>query len=184
MRISNAFSSALAGIALFAAASSAIAQWQVGAFTGEITDSNERYTITVSCESPSVCEYAFARPRPGPAKAKRHRIEYAEVIDVDIPNKNLRATRDAVRADPRAYADARDGPLLRELRPLLESAALYSQCVGEPATKTPWGRICKLDSEGANLPAALLLAPTQDANCRGQYFCAYYVFPLRRVKGN
>lgn len=184
MRLAGAWRSAVTGFALFAVASSAFAQWQVGTFTGQIVDSNERYSIAVSCDSLNVCEYSFTRQPLGPGKAKRHRADRVEVVDVDMPNRNLRSTRDAVRANPRAYADAVDGPLLRDLRPLLESSAQYVQCVGEPATSKPWGRICTLDGEGDRLPAVVLLVPTMDTACKDQYFCAYYIFPLRRIKGS
>ena len=142
MRIAGAWRSALAGLVLLAGASSAFAQWQVGVFTGQIVDSNERYTIEVSCEASGVCEYAFTRQPLGPGKAKRRHADRVEAIDVEVPNRSLRATRESVKANARAYSDKVDGPLLRDIRPLLESAAQYAQCVGEPATSKPWGRLC------------------------------------------
>jgi hypothetical protein len=155
-------------------------RWHIGTFSGQLTNGNERTAITVTCDSQSVCEYAFATLPQAPGPVNRSRANNVQVIDVTIPNNNLLFTRNAVRADPEAYSHKSDGFILRELRTLLESQATFDACVGVPESAGAWGRLCKLDTEDATLPTAVLLVTTMNPTCNGKRFCAYYIFPLRR----
>jgi hypothetical protein len=155
------------------------AHWYVGTFSGQLIGSNERRLVTVTCPSPTVCEYSIGSQEAHARPATRVRSERIETIDPTIPNNNLNHTRITVQSHPDLYR-GRDGQPLEALRPLLESTAKYERCVGASEFESTWGRLCKLDSEADTLPAALLLLPTMKPTCARQAFCAYYVIPLRR----
>jgi hypothetical protein len=154
--------------------------WYFGSFMGQVISDKEKVQIRLRCPNWSVCEYSFVHQ---PAAAKRPapiRTEGIQVLDHEIANKNLAQLREAVNANPNAYKDEQDGPLLRELRPLIESKATFDLCVGVSDWSAPWGRLCRLHPEGASLPPVVLLLPTMGGECKKQNFCNYYFFPLHR----
>ena len=171
-------------LALFAtllpiAASAQDVPWHVATFSAEITLDGAPVRVTVNCESPKVCQYIIRPVATDTPPLWRNRTEGIEPVDALIPNNNLEHTRDAVRADAALYGEARDGPLLQALRPVLESKARYRHCVGLPERDGLWGQLCQLDTQALALPAAVLLLPTMNPTCGGA-FCAYYAIPLQR----
>ena len=144
---------------------------------------NKRWLVTVTCESPTVCEYTIKSTAPGAKPATRVRSDGIQSVDPTIPNNNLNHTRTVVQANPSLYGGP-DGLLLDALRPVLESSANYGRCVGASELTSTWGRLCQFESDAQVLPAAMLLMPTMTPTCGGKAFCAYIAIPLRRKSGS
>ncbi|MFG6416815.1 hypothetical protein ACG02S_23230 [Roseateles sp. DC23W] len=150
--------------------------WPHGSFTGVF----DKMQVTLTCDSLRACEYTFG---PGDAAVQpvlRRRARDIAPVDAQVANNNLTYTREAVQADPALYT-GREGPVLADLRPVLESQARYRQCVS--TADGDWGPLCQLDITKPGLPDAVLLVPTMNPTCNGQAFCAYYAVPLRRQTG-
>jgi hypothetical protein len=166
---------------LLALPHAASAQWYVGTFTGVIPHDSGQTTVTVTCKSGTQCEYSLRESASAADAFAPKSLDAVQEIDVAIMNNNLDFTRNAVKGDPAAYDNPREGMLLRALRTLLEYPVRFDACVGQPEKDGAWGRICRVDDPSPRLPEAVLAVTTMNPTCRGQRFCAYYFFPLRRT---
>ena len=158
------------------------ASWHVGVFVGQVASSKGKTEIRLTCDAKGVCAYAFLRQPQASRRYQQKIIPNLAAVDPAAPNKDLAHARAAVRRDPKAYGAEKDGPVLQQLRAVLESGASFDACVGTGDKIDLWGRICRLDAQGGRLPAVVLLVPTlNEGGCEGEVFCEYYLFALHRV---
>lgn len=178
---------ALIAVLVLGSPAAALAQaestgWVTGMYSGIVTSSKGRTEIRVTCDRKGVCSYAFLRLPQASRRFQQKVIPNLAAVDAGPANKELAHARDAVRRNPRAYASEEDGPVLQQLRPLLESDAAFDACVGTGDKIDIWARICRPGAQGGKLPAAVLLVQTlHEGACEGEMFCEYYLFPLQRV---
>jgi hypothetical protein len=154
--------------------------WHIGKFSNRTGPDSAANSVSVRCSGASDCEYFFLK-ESAPTSSSVIRTRNIEQIEPSVPNGNLAHIRRAVAETPNEYESSRNGRLLRNLRPVLESTAKLEACMGEPEMKGAWGIICKIDQHGPALPDAMLLITTMNPTCNRQVFCAYYMFPLWRV---
>jgi len=156
--------------------------WYFGTFMGTVASAKGRTEIRLTCDRKDVCSYAFLRQPQASRRFQQKVIPNLAAVDPGAANKDLAHAREAVRRNPRAYSGEKDGPVLQQLRPLLESGAAFDACVGTGDRIDLWGRICRPAGQGGKLPAAVLLVPTlNEGACDQEVFCEYYLFPLHRI---
>lgn len=152
----------------------------IGNFSGPV---GKDATITLNCQAENVCEYRISNNSKPSEELLAAKTNRARFLDVIIPNNNLHRIKDAVTKNPDKYNGLRDGEFLQPLRPLLESKVSFDSCFGEFEGDGggEWGLVCFPASSDGALPDAVMLMTTMNQTCDHQAFCAYLMFPLRRV---
>lgn len=159
-------------------------EWYLGTYQGKIGNGSDVLEMTVMCESSRSCRYSVrmgGRPSTPSDTVAANNIEKT---GTQIPNNNLRRTAEILRQRPEEYSRSKDAPLLQALRPIFDSGASFSECVGQPEIKGAWGHICQVQrpSSDSTLPDAVMLVTTMNPSCGTRVFCAYMMFPLFRVR--
>ncbi|NEX60298.1 hypothetical protein [Noviherbaspirillum galbum] len=100
--------------------------------------------------------------------------------DVQVANGNLARTRMVMKDHPDFYDDAEDGPEFHKIRPLIEGAATFSECIDVSDVAPGYVMLCSLSSDAKAMHSLMLLYPTMNGACGKAPFCAYYFEPLAR----
>ena len=154
--------------------------WYSGHFTGDYADARSTSDFSVTCSAVPDCETTIQEITPRRIAPQKILSKSAPRVSVDILNTNLRSVQSAVAAHPERYKDANEGPLLRRLRPVIDSGGRFTECLGVAPDGGNSIALC-LHSDGKQQVPVLLFS-TMKPTCTDGAFCAYYVMPLVRQK--
>ncbi len=156
--------------------------WFMGRFIGTYADGRSSANIAVQCSAARDCEFTFENLAPRKTPPEIVLSKDAPSLKVEIPNDTLISAHDAVVADPNLYNNFYEGPLLRPLRPILESVGRLTDCLDISRAADQSLALCK--HQAATAQRLVLLMTTTTPTCDQGPFCAYYVIPLDRQKNN
>ena len=153
--------------------------WFAGHFTASYADARSTSDFAITCSAVPDCETTIAELTPRKTAPQKILAKGAQRVNVDVLNTNLQAVRAAVAATPKLYEHANDGPLLRRLRPVLESRGTFTECLGVAPDGGDSIALCRLGN-GAQAAPVLLFSTMKPACADNGAFCAYYLLPLAR----
>jgi hypothetical protein len=156
------------------------APWFSGQFTARYADARSTSHFSVTCTLNVDCEITIQETTPRKTAPQKISSKNVQRISVDILNNKLQAVRAAVKADPKLYLDENDGPLLRGLRPVIESSGKFSECLGVAPGGGDSIALCIHADDKQQVP--VLLFVTMKSACAKGPFCAYYLMPLAPQK--
>nr|WP_295786538.1 hypothetical protein [Rhodoferax sp.] len=155
------------------------APWFEGHFTASYADARSTSDFAIACSAVPDCETTIEELTPRKTAPQKIVSKGARRVDLDVLNNTLQAVRAAVVVTPKLYEHTNDGPLLRRLRPLLESSSKFTECLGVAPDGGDSIALCRLGS-GAQAAPVLLFSTMKPACADNSAFCAYYLLPLAR----
>ncbi len=155
--------------------------WFIGHFTASYVDARGTSEFSVTCSTVPDCETTIEETTPRKTAPQKILSKNAQRVNVDVVNNNLQAVRAAVAANPKLYDHINDGPLLRRMRPVIESGGKFTECLGVAPDGGDSIALCQHSSASQKTP--VLLFSTMKPTCADNTaFCAYYLLPLNRQR--
>lgn len=164
--------------------------WHIGEFRGEFVTNEVAVHWFVECHPDDACRLGFSEKSPQanvaetypPQKSTRppHKaIRYSTTI----PNNNLAWTKHFASSRTAPPPTAHDAIKLGLIKKLVQSDTTFHQCMDISNASEGYFLLCSSTSDKMAKEEAYLLACTMNPTCSEfAPFCAYYFFPVRRVK--
>ncbi len=160
--------------------SPSLVPWYSGHFTASYADARSTSDFSVTCTGVPDCETTIEEATPRKTAPQKIRAKGAPRVNADLLNNNLQAVRTAVAARPAQYDDANEGPMLRRLRPVIESGGKFTECLGIAPDGGDSIALCSHSDGKEQVP--VLLFSTMKGACADGAFCTYYLMPLTHQK--